>query len=411
MGAYLSQPLTDKESLCGSKNGISWGASAMQGWRIRMEDAHVLAEDIGVSAAGPQLYGVFDGHGGREVALFCRDHMPREVKARYRSFAGEQSALSQEEAEADNVGKAIYSAFHAMDDMLRDPRHHAEISNLKGQRGRQSSTDINAAQRAATLQTVLQADIARVRESGVVSGADASRLARGMTLLQQLSSGANEPASETDLQGIADRVGCTAVCVAITSTYIVCANAGDSRAVLCRSGRPVALSCDHKPNNTREQRRIEAAGGFVKQIPTNAPPGTRVQYRVNGELSLSRAIGDLKYKRRSDLKPEQQAICATPDLSVEERMPEDEFIVIACDGIWDVKTNKQVIDFVRSRLRKGTNITNILEELMDSCLTKDPKATNGLGADNMTAIVVLLQDPLRFPNVSAGACMLWGCWR
>jgi protein phosphatase PTC2/3 len=69
-----------------------------------------------------------------------------------------------------------------------------------------------------------------------------------------------------------------------------------------------------------EKSRIMAAGGFVDYG------------RVNGNLALSRAIGDFEFKRQSDLPPEQQIVTAMPDIIVHELAPEDEFLVLACDG-------------------------------------------------------------------------------
>ena len=68
--------------------------------------------------------------------------------------------------------------------------------------------------------------------------------------------------------------------VLITESDIYCANSGDSRAVMCLNGQVVDLSYDHKPTNPYEKERILKEGGNV------------VDGRVNGELSLSRAIGD-----------------------------------------------------------------------------------------------------------------------
>lgn len=83
--------------------------------------------------------------------------------------------------------------------------------------------------------------------------------------------------------------GCTANVVLITPEKIYCANAGDSRSVLCDEARTVALSEDHKPTNEEENRRITSAGGFVSFG------------RTNGVLSLSRALGDFDYKTDASL--------------------------------------------------------------------------------------------------------------
>uniref|UniRef100_A0A7S3QPM9 PPM-type phosphatase domain-containing protein n=1 Tax=Dunaliella tertiolecta TaxID=3047 RepID=A0A7S3QPM9_DUNTE len=76
------------------------------------------------------------------------------------------------------------------------------------------------------------------------------------------------------------------------------ANAGDSRGVLCRGSTAVPLSEDHKPASERERSRIIAAGGFLSEIGGVC--------RVNGNLNLSRAIGDLKYKSSTELPAKDQ---------------------------------------------------------------------------------------------------------
>ena len=103
---------------------------------------------------------------------------------------------------------------------------------------------------------------------------------------------------------------------------IICANAGDCRAVLCQNGVPVALSNDHKPFHAEEYARIERAGGNV----TNG--------RVCGNLALSRALGDFKYKDRQDLSAEEQKVTCNPEIINVKNDPLNEFMVVACDGIY-----------------------------------------------------------------------------
>ena len=76
MGAYLATPVTAKESSDGRSSGgaIRWGASSMQGWRKTMEDAHVTETDV-LGEPDSAVFGVFDGHGGSEVARFCQTHL------------------------------------------------------------------------------------------------------------------------------------------------------------------------------------------------------------------------------------------------------------------------------------------------------------------------------------------------
>lgn len=182
-----------------------------------------------------------------------------------------------------------------------------------------------------------------------------------------------------------DPSGATSVVVAINvdDHKLYCANAGDSRAVLSRGGTAVPLSEDHKPDNKEESARITAAGGFVSLG------------RVNGSLALSRAIGDHAFKQNSSLPAEQQAVTALPDVLALDVTPEDEFFVVACDGIWDCMTSQQVIDFVRERIpQRATEeeLVNICSELMMKCLAPSP-SISGTGCDNMTVVIVqILRD-------------------
>lgn len=80
---------------------------------------------------------------------------------------------------------------------------------------------------------------------------------------------------------------------------------------------------------------------------------------------------------------------ADPDITVHTATPEDEFVVIACDGIWDVLTSQQVIDYVRLSISQDKPLTAICEDLMDRCLAPDSD-WGGVGCDNMTMMVVAL---------------------
>lgn len=181
-------------------------------------------------------------------------------------------------------------------------------------------------------------------------------------------------------------IGCTANVCLIRPHQIVVANAGDTRSVLSRGGRAVPLSEDHKPNHPVEKGRIENAGGTVERFQY----GPHVQYRVNGNLNLSRSIGDLQYKKNESLLPSEQMICATPDVRTFPREAEDEFIIVACDGIWDMIGCQDAVDFIRGRLYKGCVLSSVAEELLDHCISPDLQQTNGLGGDNMTAIIITL---------------------
>ncbi|CAI6005780.1 unnamed protein product [Closterium sp. NIES-65] len=127
----------------------------------------------------------------------------------------------------------------------------------------------------------------------------------------------------------AETVGSTSVVLVVTAHHLVVGNCGDSRAVLCRGGKAVPLSKDHKPEREDEMKRVEKAGGRV--IFWNG-------YRVLGVLAMSRAIGD-RY-----LKP---YVIPEPEVTITQRHPDDELVVLASDGLWDVISNEAAVDIAR----------------------------------------------------------------
>lgn len=278
-----------------------------------MEDAHIAVSGLGDELDELSLFGVFDGHGGAEVAAFCKQFLPDEVRRQLRKRLADGARLS-----GDVLGEVLISSFHAMDDMLRSPEHERQLLTLKqvarttskgiggassssgssSDSGSSSGSDSEAEEKdegkkphgvLSLLSNSIQSTLAQARDKGSLSREEAKQVMMKMALLRRLESKA--PSLSPDAAA-ADNVGCTAVCVLLSDSEIVCANAGDSRAVLCRASKPVELSQDHKPNEAGERERIEAAGGRIEEIPV----GARVHYRVNGNLNLSRSIGDFEYK-------------------------------------------------------------------------------------------------------------------
>ncbi|XP_049836080.1 probable protein phosphatase 2C T23F11.1 isoform X1 [Schistocerca gregaria] len=199
----------------------------------------------------------------------------------------------------------------------------------------------------------------------------------------------NKMLSDEGLRG--ELAGSTAIAVLIKGSKLYCvsimqANVGDSRAVACIAGHVEPLSQDHKPNNEAECRRIVAAGGYVEFN------------RVNGNLALSRALGDFNFKRNNRKSAEEQMVTAFPDVEIRDITTEWEFIVIACDGIWDVMTNEEVVEFVRMRVGTGMEPEDICQDLMMHCLSPDC-LMGGLGCDNMTVVIVCFLHEMPYSSL------------
>ncbi len=369
MGTYLSTPVTEKcsesgQSIESDARPVAWSVADMQGWRKTMEDAHLacLLGDY-------KVFGVFDGHGGPEVARFCSLYLV--------------SVLQQHLSSSDtNMGPALVQTFHALDRMIHDSNRRDELIQLRSMKPAPglrkealliakdgvvvlSEKSLLSSSHLAT-ETCSENDKNNDDDGndsdGVVGREEAAALDRNLddsehdTDSNTDNTSMNTPDDESmtamfkrllNLSGQARttsgtltledankktktessssfrasmeqngrlictlpdhpiHAGATAIVAVLEDNgMLTVANAGDSRAVLCRAhGQVEALSEDHKPMQATELTRIVAAGGFVNAFG-----------RVNGNLNLSRSIGDLKYKQVPYLSPAEQMITAEPDI-------------------------------------------------------------------------------------------------
>lgn len=413
MGNLLGAPKTEKETHVGkTHDGLEYGVSSMQGWRIHMEDAHITegriyAEEVvtdesskglkynRIDLPGHSLFAVFDGHGGKYAAIYagknlCRVLSRQEKFIQYAKFVLERS--SREETLKTQSDRDTY--LQAGLSLLQDALSNAFVEldkevacALKGQR-------------------VQDADLPYSEESNGCSSVDPDVAAKTDSN-NNVTDEASNSSGDSALQLLEEEgdSGTTACVVLITPDWVVCANAGDSRAVLSTSGNTaVPLSYDHKPDDEPEERRIRAAGGYV------------AGGRVEGDLAVSRGLGDFRFKNMAvvmatafsgiqppcalpspehqnppTMKPCDQKVSPIPDIRIHNRNGAlDEFIIVACDGIWDVQTNYEAVKTVADMFKEGeSNIGLMCEEFCDVGLYMGSK-------DNMTALIV------KFPAQTIG---------
>lgn len=177
----------------------------------------------------------------------------------------------------------------------------------------------------------------------------------------------------------------------MTKDTIYCANSGDSRAcIYTTKGEVIELSHDHKPDNDGELKRVKAGGGYVEDG------------RVQGIIAVSRAIGDWEYKnpgllpemekKRKSVKkkkgePKEELskgaypgagkvyrnieeskkhqVTAFPDIIKVPIKPEYDFLINACDGIWDCFTNEEACYLAAKTRRKGPRPLKIKKRASD----------------------------------------------
>jgi protein phosphatase 1L len=187
-------------------------------------------------------------------------------------------------------------------------------------------------------------------------------------------------------QSATSQDGTTACMVLIMGQRLYVANVGDSRAVLCRKGKAVALSDDHKPDKPSEKKRIEDSGGVVKKGSFfNIPMGPFRVYQgdgMRGGLAVSRALGDTFYK--DPKRPAMEwLVSAIPEIKEESLQPgADEFFIVASDGFWDVFSNENAVLLTRELLQKKEL------SLADVAQTLTAKAFSRESLDNITVVIV-----------------------
>ncbi|KHN17892.1 Protein phosphatase 2C 37 [Glycine soja] len=165
----------------------------------------------------------------------------------------------------------------------------------------------------------------------------------------------------------------TAVVAIVTPDKLVVSNCGDSRAVLCRKGVAIPLSSDHKPDRPDELLRVQSKGGRV--IYWDGP-------RVLGVLAMSRAIGD------NYLKP---YVISEPEVMVTERTEEDECLILASDGLWDVVSNETACGVVRMCLKADGSD----RACSDASILLTKLALARHSSDNVSVVVVDLRRDQR----------------
>ncbi len=185
-----------------------------------------------------------------------------------------------------------------------------------------------------------------------------------------------------------------------TKKMLISANVGDSRAVLCRAGKAIDLTRDHKPNDPMERSRIESLGGRVDwfgPVDELGNPVTHIRsnsgkrrsvagvYRINRNLALSRAIGD---------RSERPLVSSQVDIESIELNECDEFIILATDGLWDVWDSQEAVNFCKRVIarfaadKSRKDSSERVRRKLSRILVKEALKRGSM--DNITVVIIWL---------------------
>ncbi|CAO1356927.1 unnamed protein product [Diamesa tonsa] len=313
------------DPICWKEKHKNSAAYAYQGRQNYMEDRFCIFEDIGDSEIS--LYGVFDGHAGDFAAQYATDILMPTIRDKIidiLKYIKSKTEVKQQ--------KAIEKTSEKVEDQ-KDSIEVIEEDSLQDYVTSGNTVDYNK----VLTEEILAADeklIERTSRSALFCGTTAI-----MVIVDQ------------------------------TNKVIICSNVGDSRAVMCdNKGIVIPLSKDHKPNSPIEMKRIRDNGGYISH---------KGCWRVEGSLATSRSLGDYPLKQK-------KVIIADPEIKTfkfSDHKPK--FIILASDGIFDVFSSQDAVDFVSQHSK----------EFHYGAKSLVKKALARKSGDNLTAIVIKFIKP------------------
>lgn len=299
--------------------------------RRTMEDAHSFIYDFG-GIKGQGFFAIFDGHAGKHAAEWCGMEFHKHLL----------SNLNKEQSKTSSVPFILNQTFQQVDQ---------ELSNLA------TTKNLHSGCTAVVAFLRLEDD-----EGNAVGGnggglGESIRIEKTPTTTSEKQEETKSTAEEVKVTGPAE------VVKGAKKRTLYVGNVGDARAVLSRGGKAVRLSYDHKGTDSSEVKRITDAGGFV------------LNNRVNGVLAVTRALGDSSMKEFVVGKP------YTTETTIGDR---DEWLIVACDGLWDVCTDEEAVEIVE----KSKNAQDASQRLLDHALAN-------FSTDNLSVLVVDLKAATR----------------
>jgi len=347
-------------------NAYQVGVSEDKGTRRYMEDSHSFVVDY-AGVRGQGFFAVFDGHAGKHAAEWCGAHfheflleslhsspdknVPDILNQTFHSVDSQLSKMCEESDGKIHSGCTAVTAFLRIEDADGKQTFLPTLPTLD--RTESPDEDVESAHTSGS-----ESPNAKKSRSKIYNGG--SRIKKALKSLSgSTPSGMTTPRSQSPSaeSGTQHANGVTIVIPPQGSRRVLySANAGDARGVLCRAGKAVRLTYDHKGSDKQEAKRITDAGGFV------------MSGRVNGVLAVTRSLGDSSMK---------DFVVGSPYTTETELCEEDEFLILACDGLWDVTGDQQAVELIRDE----PDAQEASKALLSHALAKST-------TDNVTVVVV-----------------------
>jgi len=185
-------------------------------------------------------------------------------------------------------------------------------------------------------------------------------------------------------------IGTTVTAVLIIENQLYVANLGDSEAVLCSGGQDYLLTEAHIPSNPQEECRVQQVGGsMVSDKRGTKRLGHPAWNPTLVNIGVTRAIGDYFFKNEEYVGKRQSGLIAVPSIKKWNLTPEDQFLVIASDGFWDVVKHKEAVDYIKRNIELDSD--TICKQLLE---LSSSRRSN----DNITVLLIKFAMPKPEPS-------------
>ena len=362
MGEDLDVPVKKYSPKDNKTIYLKYGINQVQGWKKSMEDYTIDFADKDDKKC-LNIFGIFDGHGGREV--------PKYLSAHFWEFLKKNTNYKN-----CKFKDALYETFFEVDKSFMTKEGKEELDKYSDEFKKIKEEDI---------------------ENANVAGGAPDKLNKDE--IEQIIT-FNEVFDPRNIENtnIAEFTGATGIIVFIGDKNIFIANAGNSRClVLNAKGEIIKKTKDHTLNDETEKKRVTLARNFNEEEEERLRKKGNCQQKVEF-LESTRGFGDWEFKDNQWIDQKDQEVTVEPEI-FEVPAKDVKYIIIGSHGMFEDEpktneddTNKKVCDYFYQELKKegGKAYSKIIEGYFENIISKDKTDTKGF--DNMSCIVIGLDE-------------------
>ena len=357
MGEELDKPEKTYSPIDNNNIYLKFGYNQVQGWKKSMEDYEINFLDP-VENKFMNIFGIFDGHGGREV--------PKYLKAHFMDYLNKNKNFIEEKYK-----EGITETFFELDQSFKTKEAQEELAKYSEEFKPEKEKEI--------------------KEINNLCGENEKLNEEELKQVMAF----NEVFEPRNIENanIAEFTGATGMIIAVCYNQILIAYAGNSRClVLDKDGKIIKNTKDHTMKDENEKKRVDLARSFNDEDEEKKKgEDEHMEY-----LDSTRGFGDLEFKGNEWIEPKDQEVSVEPQI---ELVPYDEakYIIFGSHGMFEgdeKKVNDDVGKFFIDELKKGSDIkfSDIIQNYFEKIIAKDKNNDKNIGLDNMSCFLIELKN-------------------